>query len=322
MNLFSSHIAPSPICLGTAVFGTSEIPEDASFALLDTYVELGGNVIDTAHIYAAWIPDGWGASERTIGKWLHARNARNQVILSTKGAHPPMDNMAVGHCTEHAIRMDAQESLDRLAIDKVDLYWLHRDDERVPVGEIVDIMAALVKEGLIGCYGASNWSCARIEAANTYATAKGVPGFSANQPGWSLVDRAPGPVPVGGMVYLDEPGRQWHIRTGLPVMAYSSQGRGYFGNENSTWARKNFDGTAPRGNEYDCPESRRRLSRAIALAEQKNCTPSQIALAYLLHQPFPVFPIIGTGKEDHLRESVAATSVALSEIEWHSLLVE
>ena len=320
MNLFNSPLTPSPICLGTAVFGTKEIPESVSFALMDTYAELGGNIIDTAHIYAAWIPEGWGASERTIGAWLRTRNIRDRILLSTKGAHPPMDNMAVGRCTDRAIRQDLRESLERLKVEKIDLYWLHRDDERVPVDEIVDTMAALVNEGLIGCYGASNWSCSRIEAANAYAMGKGIPGFSANQPGWSLANRAPGPAPVGGMLYLEESGRQWHIRTGLPIMAYSSQGRGFFGDENVAWAKNGFEGAAPRAGEYDFPESRHRLNVAITLAVQKHCTPGQIALAYLLHQPFPVFPIIGTGKVGHLREAMAAVDITLSDEELSLLL--
>lgn len=312
MKPFHSVITPFPICLGTATFGTSEISEDTSFTLMDAYAENGGNFIDTAHIYAAWLPGSWGASERTVGAWLKTRRVRDTMILSTKGAHPPMDHMEIGRCTEKDIRRDLEESLERLAVEVVDLYWLHRDDERVPVEEIVDIMAALVQEGLIRHYGGSNWSCSRIEAANAYAARKGVSGFAASQPGWALADRAPGPAPVGGMRYLEESERQWHNRTGLPLLAYSAQARGYFGRANTVWAENGFQGTVPCGSEYDSPQSRQRFVKAITLAKKKDCTPGQVALAYLIQQSFPVYPIIGTGKLEHLKEAMNAVTIHLS----------
>jgi aryl-alcohol dehydrogenase-like predicted oxidoreductase len=114
------------------------------------------------------------------------------------------------------------------------------------------------------------------------------------------------------MMYLDEAMRQWHVRTRLPVVAYSSQAGGYFGQENVAWAKCGFAGPPPKRKEYDTPSNRGRLSRAIELAGQKGVTANQIALAYLLHQPFVVFPIVGTSRPEHVREALAASSVQLS----------
>lgn len=314
---FGAAVVPSRIVLGTAAFG-SEISKEKSFAVLDAYADAGGNFLDTAHIYAAWIPGGWGASERTVGEWLHAHGARGNVVLGTKGAHPPLDDMAHSRSSEADIRQDLDESLARLGVDAIDIYWLHRDDPARPVADILETLDGLVREGRIRTYGASNWTRERLDEANACARERGLTPFVANQPGWSLADR-PGPSPVGGMLYLDETFRQWHVKTGLPVVAYSAQARGYFGKANSDWAKNGFTGPAPCGADYDSPENRRRLEQAIKLAAEKDCTPNQIALAYLLHQPFPVYPIIGSSNPEHVREAMAALSIRLSAEECATL---
>src|SRR4028119_1824671 len=90
-SLPASSLQPSVLCLGTAGFG-SDTSADESFAMLDTFAEAGGNMADSAHIYAAWLPDGWGQSERTLGDWLRSRRPAG-FLVSTKGGHPPMENM-------------------------------------------------------------------------------------------------------------------------------------------------------------------------------------------------------------------------------------
>ncbi len=310
-HLFGARIEPSRICLGTATFG-SEISKHDSFAVLDAFVQGGGNFIDTAHIYAAWINEGWGASERTLGEWLRVHGNRDRLLIATKGGHPPLDDMAIGRCSRKCIEQDLNESLERLGLDFVDVFWLHRDDPERPVGEIVETLASLVRARRIGCYGASNWIPQRIEDANAYAANHGLPAFVASQPGWALADRETETASPSPMLYLDEPGRRWHIRTGMPLVAYSSQACGFFGTENVKWARYGFNGPVPKQPAYDIPANRRRLLEAISLAGSMGTTANQIALAYLLSQPFPVFPIIGTGKPERVREALAASRIRLS----------
>lgn len=313
-SLFKTSIKPSRICLGTASFG-SDIPRKQAFAVLDAYVEAGGNFLDTAHIYAAWREGGWGASERTVGEWIRSNGLRDHIVLATKGAHPPLDDLDHGRSSQADIDHDLNESLERLGVDWVDMYWLHRDDPERPVGEIVETLVACVKDGRILSYGGSNWSTERLEAANRYASEHGLPPFAANQPGWALADRASTTPPVPGMVFLDEDGRRWHERTRLPVAAYSAQAKGYFGDENVAWARHGFSGQVPHGAEYDSTASRERLLVTLSLSDEKGCTANQIALAYLLRQSFPVFPIIGTSQPDRVREALEAESVTLSPTE-------
>ncbi len=318
-SVLGTDVQPCRICLGSALFG-SEIPKDRTFALLDAYVEAGGNFIDTAHIYAAWLENGVGASERTIGEWLRTRGVRDSVVIATKGAHPPIDaEEKIGRCAKDEIEQDLSESLDRLGLDRVDLYWLHFDEPTRPVGEIIQTLAGLLEAGRIRAYGASNWTTARIQAANDYAEEHGLPPFAASEPWWSLGAAASGPQSDAPTSQEDDQLRAWHLRTGLPMIPYSSQANGYFGAENAAWARDGFRGSPPRAGRFDSPANRLRLQRAMELADKKGATANQIALAYLLSQQFPVFPIIGTGNPEHLREAMGALRLKLSEDECAAL---
>jgi aryl-alcohol dehydrogenase-like predicted oxidoreductase len=297
-------VTPSRIALGSVFFG-SDVSEADSFAVLDAFAEAGGTFLDTAHVYAAWLDYGVGASERTIGHWLRARGNRERMVVATKGAHSPITaKEKVGRCSRADLEQDLGESLERLGLDCIDLYWLHLDEPTRPVGEIIESLAALQESGRIRAYGASNWSTARIQAANEYAAAHDLPPFAASQPWFSL-----------GALAVDPSGDQllhWHRTSGLTMIPYSSQANGYFGAENAAWAKGGFAGDPPRAKGFDSPANRRRLQRAIALAEQKGCTANQIALAYLLSQPFTIFPIIGTSNPAHAREALGAVGLTLT----------
>ena len=312
--IFRTPTSPSRICLGTATFGT-DISKADSFRVLDTFVDAGGNFLDTAHIYAAWIENGWGVSERTVGEWLRAHGARDAIVLSTKGGHPPLDNLSEGRCSKADLEQDLCESLQRLGVDCVDVYWLHRDDPARSVGEIVESLAGFVRDGRIRSYGGSNWTIARFEEVNTYAAEHGLPPFVGSQPGWALADRSPECPALEGMMFLDDREREWHAKTGFPMVAYSATANGYFSAENVSWAKSGFAGEPTKGKSYDSPAGRRRLCKAMELGKEKGCSTNQVALAYLSAQPFPVFPIIGTSNPDHAREAMSAASIKLTDVE-------
>ncbi len=313
------RLEPSRICLGSASIGTG-IGKDDSFAVMDAFVEAGGNFIDTAHIYAAWVEDGWGASERTIGEWIRSRGNRDRIVLATKGAHPQWGaEEKTGRCSRADLEQDLTESLERLSTDYVDLYWLHFDEPTRPVGEIIESLADIQRSGRILGYGASNWTTERIGAANEYAKGKALPPFVASQPWFSLGAVASGPSSEVPTSDAADPLRQWHVSTGLPMIPYSSQANGYFGAENVEWARGNFQGSPRRAERFDSPANRRRLLRAIDLAKQKGVTANQIALSYLLSQPFRVYPIIGTGNPEHAREALGAVALSLTQQECADL---
>jgi len=315
----NSAITPSRIVLGSVYFG-SEVSRAASFAVMDAYFEGGGNFIDTAVGYALWLPGGVGASESTIGEWLQTRGVRDRVIVATKGGHPRGNSGEFGDLSRAEIEKDLGQSLERLGVDSIDLYWLHRDQPTRPVSEIMEMLADTRASGRIRAYGVSNWEPERIDAANAYAKAHDLPPLVAYQPPFSLGHVADGSHASGPTPESRDRMRRWHLTSGLPMVAYTSQASGYFGVGNAVWARSGFSGEPARGRGFDSPANRRRLQRAIELAEQKECTANQIALAYLLNQPFPIYPIIGTGDPEHAREALAAIGISLTADETAFLL--
>ncbi len=116
-----TELKASNIWLGTASFGSAYAEGDC-FRILDRYLELGGNVIDTANIYASWLPDGAGKSELTVGKWLRQTGARDRVLISTKGGHPDFETMHVSRLSHEDIKRDLSQNLDRLGIEAAKRY--------------------------------------------------------------------------------------------------------------------------------------------------------------------------------------------------------
>lgn len=309
--LFSSDVGASPLCLGTGSFG-SDIDRDTSFRVLDTFVDAGGTFLDTAHIYAAWREGGWGASERTLGEWLRVNGNRKELVLGTKGGHPPLDRMGERRGSKECLERDLSESLERLGVDYVDIYWMHRDDPSREVGEMIETLAGFVRDGRIRSYGASNWTVDRIAAANAYAVSHDLPMFVASQVGYALAERPAKSIPVQGMLYMDRESREWYKSAGMAIAAYSAQATGYFSEGNTRWAREGFRGSAPNGPDYDTEENRRRLVAASEIGAARGLTANQVALAYLRNQSVPVYPVIGTRQVARVKEAMEAMHVSLT----------
>lgn len=316
----------STICLGGGSYG-SQISEAAAARLLDAFAEAGGTFVDTAHIYGAWdktgLAGGCGNSEVAIGRWMKARNCRDRMIIGTKGGHPDF-NTGETCMTREGIRRHLHESLDHLQTDYIDIYWFHRDDRAIPVADILGWMQEPVAQGLIRVLGCSNWRTGRIAEARAVAAAQGLPLIEASQISWSLAqDNHPLVTnKFGEQVSMDDATWEFHRRTQLPQVAYNGQAGGFFalydGYDEKALQSPDF----PRpgvirkyGNELTW--QRRRLAQA--LAKKKGCTANHIALAWMLHQPFPTFPIIGPGSVEHLTDSLRALSIALSPAEVEML---
>ena len=127
-------------------------------AMFDHFFAAGGNTFDTGYIY------GGGLQERLLGRWIANRGVRDQVAIIVKGAHTP-------HCDPPSIQSQLTESLERLGTDHADFYFMHRDNLEIGVEEFVDVLDAEVRAGRIRTFGGSNWTPARIDAANAYAAA-------------------------------------------------------------------------------------------------------------------------------------------------------
>ncbi|WP_208587636.1 aldo/keto reductase [Gracilibacillus suaedae] len=271
--------------------------------VLDRYVAIGGNTIDTAHIYCG------GESEVAIGMWLKERNNREDIVILTKGAHHDQNGPRVN---PEAIRQDLLESLERLGTNYIDLYALHRDDPDVPVSEIIDALNEHIEAGRIKAIGGSNWTTERIQAANEYAAANGLVGFSFSSPNLSLA-KANEPF-WQGCVSTDSNDMKWHEETQLPLLSWSSQARGFFTGRFTPEDRSNEDLVRV----FYSDANWDRLARAEQLADKRGVTAIQIALAYVLNQSFPTCALIGAQNEQELVSCLEGSKIELSrdEVEW------
>ena len=296
----------SVLCLGTANYGSAYTREE-SFALLDAFAEAGGNFLDTAHVYADWLPKGHGASERTVGEWLRTRGVRDNFAVATKGGHPRLETMEKSRLRPEDLTRDLTESLERLGTDRVDLYWLHRDDPAVPVGEILAALNEHQASGRIRALGASNWRPARLKAVAEYAEAHGLTGFVASQIGWSLAV----PNVVQGQwydaLYMDAEALEYHCMGGLQVIPFSPQAGGFFAHPYDTADAK----YALYHNEVNAG----RWDRVQRLAEEHGVSANAIALAYILEHPCGGSAVIGPRTVEQLQDSVQVVGLRLSEAE-------
>lgn len=302
-----AHFAPlnrelSRLVLGSMVFSLDAL--DNTFSLLDAWREQGGNIIDTAHLYNG------GNSERALGRWLESRGGREGLVILGKGAHHNPERSRV---TPEDITCDIRDSLARMKTEYIDLYILHRDDERVPVGEIVDTLNQHYRAGRIRSFGGSNWSTARLDAANAFAAEHGLQGFSASSPHLSLA--VPNePVWAGCIDARDAASLAWYERTQMPLFSWSSQARGFFSAGFTPEDTSNEFMTRV----YYSEGNWARLRRARELGEQRGFSAIQVALAWVLHQRFPVFALVGPANLEEMQSSIRALDLDLSpeDVRW------
>jgi aryl-alcohol dehydrogenase-like predicted oxidoreductase len=296
----------SVLALGTAYL--ADDGEEAAFELLDAWLELGGNLIDCARQY------GDGECERILGRWLDTRGAYGDVVVITKGGHHFTSGMEHDptrkRVTPEHVAADLAESLEALRIDAIDLYFLHRDDSSRPAGRIVEALNAHAAAGRIRSFGASNWTTQRIDEANAHAAANGIRGFAASSPGLSLAEPRDNPWPDTVFARTRD-ARDWYRRTQLPLFAWSSQASGYFAGRRDELIDR----------VYADDRNAERLRRAEELGRRTGFSANEVALAWVLHQPFPAYAIIGPRSPAELHESVAGLGVELSpaEVRWLDL---
>jgi aryl-alcohol dehydrogenase-like predicted oxidoreductase len=309
----NTEVNVSAISLGSTGIG-STIDVDASFALLDRYADAGGNFIDTAAVYANWLPGERNVSEKTIGRWLNGRGNRGEMVLATKGAHPELETMHISRMSRGEIESDLNDSLRNLRTDVIDLYLLHRDDTSRTVEEILTVMNDQVKAGKIRTFGCSNWRVERIREAQEWADDHGVDGFVANQINWSLAEIDPECMGDRTTVAMDDELFDYHQTSGLAAMAYSSQAGGLF--------QKLARGDAAIGGAYPLESNQRRLKRIERLGQETGLSITQIVLAYLQSQPFVTVPVVGCRTLGQLNDSLGAADTVLSEDQIELLVAE
>lgn len=282
-----------PLTLGTAPFGTG-ILKEAAFTIMDSFLDRGGSILDTAAVY------GMGVSEQTIGEWMKSRGTRHRVVISTKGGHPSLPDWS-RRITEADIRADMEDSLRYLQTDCVDLYFLHRDDENLPVEVIMPILDRLVREGKAQSIGASNWTVSRINEANAFARANGIAEFSVSQIFHNAAIINTEGVYDPTLVAMDAVQYEGYALSGMPVMAYTSQAQGLF----SHIRDKGLTGLADSMvRTYVNPATLARAEKILSVSAQTGISPTAVSLTYLLHdQKVKTYPILGISRVERLYEA-------------------
>ena len=296
--------------LSRIVFGCdNQSDTNHAFAMFDHFYSKGGNVFDTAYIYNN------GKSDFYLGSWMESRNLRDEVVVLGKGAHTP-------DCLPEKIRPQLEETLSRMSTSYLDIYCLHRDNESLPVEGFIDTLNELKNEGLIKVFGASNWSLERFKEANEYAEKEGKEGFTILSNNFSLAHMN-NPVWPGCFSCSEDEYVNYLKEKQIAIFPWSSQARGFFLDS------QEFSGAAhvadPNREEQErvwgSVDNLERRSRCFELASKKSVDPIQMALAFVLNQEFPSFPLIGPRNFFETESSLEATKIELSleETSWLNL---
>ena len=295
--------------LGTASLGSvlpdvlvSSASREAAFHTLDAMLELGCTALDIAASYMV------GGTERLLGAWMASRRNRDRLLLITKGGHP-VPVLQPHRLTPRAITEDLHASLRRLRTERVELYLLHRDDPTAALEPLVEALTGHQRAGKIGAWGVSNWTHERIQVIDGLARRTNVPGVAASSPHFSLAEWTS--VPWKGCISIagdaNRDARAFYERTQLPVLAWSPLGRGFFS------SRPGSDTDRIYGSAVNLA----RRQRAEELGRKHGATAAQIALAYLLCQPFPVHASVSCSVEN-MKRNLQARELRLSgaELKW------
>lgn len=297
----------SPLGMGCVNAGLKWCGKDADY-LFDAFLDMGGNVYDTARVYSDWIQPERGRSERVLGEWLQRSGKRNQMILITKGGHPdmacPVPNLHVNRMREADMRQDVELSLKALHTDTIDLYFYHRDDEQVPVEELIETMEAFVKEGNIRYYACSNWSTKRMMEADAYCKKHGYRGFAASQVLYNLGSDSMAPMEDDTLEYMNADMKAYHVKNAANLaMPYMGICSGFFHNfiEKGEESVK----TSP----YYTPENVKLAATVKMLMEKYHATVTQAVLGFFACQEFQCLPLYGPRNAENLREALGTFEI-------------
>lgn len=284
------------IVLGTAALGTDS--RDNAYRLLDAFVDLGGNTLDTATVYSDWQPGETGRSENSIGDWLALRGNRDRIRIVTKGAHPPL-GQTNSRIDPVSVRHDVEQSLRRLRTDRLDHWLFHKDDGVSSIADVVGALQDLRREGKVLAFGSSNWTVARNAEAlaipgetftgnqvlgNVFAPIMGTPGDPTNQ-------------------IVDVPMFRQARDNGMTLYLFTSTAGGFFD-------RRAKGEAVPKP--FDNPACAAAAEKLEAIAAEVGIDPTVMILAFLIHLGPFVRPVIGTNKVEHLRAQWKAHEVTLS----------
>ncbi len=305
----STDLMVSPMCLGTNVFGWT-CDEETSFSVLDAYVAAGGNCLDSATVYSAWVPGNHGGeSEAIIGRWLASRGRPDDLVIATKVGYPADPHMRAGLDREN-VRVGIEGSLARLGVDHIDLYYAHKDDESIPLEEALRNLDELKGEGLVDYLAASNYTPGRFAEALAVAEDHDLTRFQGFQPHFNLLERAE---------YQGD-GEEICVREHIGVTPYFALARGFLTGK----YRPGQDVPAtPRAGGISQAYLNDRGWGMLAVLDEvaaaHGATPGQVALAWVMRYPGVVGPIASATSTGHVAEMMGAIALELTDEEFARL---
>lgn len=294
----SSDLSVFPLSLGGNVFGWTA-DRDASFAVLDAFVAGGGNFIDTADGYSAWVAgNSGGESERIIGEWLASRRPEGVVVATKVSQHPQFLGLSAAN-----VRRAAEASLERLGVDAIDLYYAHFDDADVPLEETVAAFGQLVADGLVRNIAVSNYSAERIRAWVEIARSTGVALPVAVQPHYNLVHRNE----------VEETIIPVATEFGLSLVPYYALASGFLtGKYRSTDATGQGSPRAAGAAKYATEQGLRIIDALEEIGDAHGASITATALAWLRAQPAVVAPIASARTADQVPDLLAGGRLELA----------
>ncbi|MFD1934275.1 aldo/keto reductase [Nonomuraea mangrovi] len=293
-TISTTALSVFPLCLGTNTFGWTA-DREASFAILDAYVEAGGNFIDTADVYPSWAT-GEPTSEIIIGEWMAERGNRDSIVLATKVG------MLAGFqgLSPATIRAAVENSLRRLRTDRIDLYWAHIDDQDTPLADTLAAFDALVREGKVRHLGASNHEGPRLAEALRVADDEGLTRYVALQQHYNLVERG-----------YEGDLREVVAREGLSSTPWAGLARGFLTGKYAPGVVVDSP-RAGKAGEYLTTERGPRVLEALAtVASGRGVEQASVALAWLLAQPTVAAPLAGAREVAQLKPLLDAVHLRL-----------
>ena len=299
--LGKTGLSIAPLVFGGNVFGWTA-DEKTSFALLDAFVDAGFDAIDTADVYSRWVPgNSGGESETIIGNWLaRSKVPRDKVVIVTKvGSDMGQGRRDLG---KRWIMEAVENSLRRLKTDHIDLYLSHWPDPDTPYEETLEAHAALVKEGKVRAFGASNLDAAQLQASFDAADAAGLPRYAALQPEYNLYDRAGFEGPLADLCRKEEIG----------VITYYSLASGFLSGKYRS--ASDTEGRARGGGikKYLDAKGMAILSALDKVGAETGAAPAEIALAWLMAKPAVTAPIASATSLAQLESLTRASELVLT----------
>ncbi|MER6915157.1 aldo/keto reductase [Streptomyces sp. NPDC000594] len=302
----------SVLCLGAMLFGT-RTDEQTSFAILDRYVEAGGTFVDTSNNYAYWLNGGQGGeSESVLGRWRRSRGIGDEITIATKlGARPLAPGTGFVENREglsaDTIRAAAEESRERLGMERLDLLYAHIEDPETPLEETVEGFAALVAEGTVGLLGVSNHWAWKVERSRAVAAAAGLPGYEVLQYSHSYLRRRtdqPDALSPDGACGIVDGNLLSYVRAepALAMVAYTPLLSGAYTREDKELTR-----------DLDHAGTPVRLAALAEVVRETGATANQVVLSWLIGGEVPIVPLVGASSVAQLDESLAAVDLELTE---------